>query len=194
MLGAAPAVDRVLSAIDDAAAEIVGFTSDLIRMPTVNPPGDAYDDCAHVIGDKLAANGFEVEYFPAEGRPEHTRDSSARQRRRPAARTRAPARGPSQRPLRCRAGRNRMDGRSVRGHRPRRPHLRSRRVRHEGRHRRGGLRRRSDPPRRRRARRVGRDQRHRRRGKRRVRRRRLAGRTRPPVVGAAATTSSSRSR
>ena len=73
MHGAAPVVDRVLTAVDDAAAEIVSFTSDLIRVPTVNPPGDAYEDCAHVIGEKLVAGGFEVEYFPAEGRPEHTR-------------------------------------------------------------------------------------------------------------------------
>jgi succinyl-diaminopimelate desuccinylase len=69
----APAVDRVLSAIDDAAAEIVDFTSELIRVPTVNPPGEAYEDCARLIGEKLAAGGFEIEYFPAEGRPEHTR-------------------------------------------------------------------------------------------------------------------------
>jgi len=67
------AVDRVLSAVDAASDEIVDFAVQLIRVPTVNPPGDAYDDCARLIGDKLADVGFEVEYFPAEGRPEHTR-------------------------------------------------------------------------------------------------------------------------
>ncbi len=41
-------------------------------MPTVNPPGDAYEDCAHVIGDRLGMLGFDVEYLAAEGRPEHT--------------------------------------------------------------------------------------------------------------------------
>ena len=61
MHGAAPVVDRVLSAIDDAAAEIVGFTSELIRVPTADPPGDACEDCAHLVGDKLAANLFEAE-------------------------------------------------------------------------------------------------------------------------------------
>ena len=113
MHGAAPIVDRVLSAIDDAADEIVDFTSELIRVPTVNPPGDAYEDCARLIGDTLAASGFEVEYSAADGRPEHTAHPSARQRRRPAARARAPAGGPSQRPLRRRPGRER-DGRSIR--------------------------------------------------------------------------------
>src|SRR5258708_7824257 len=67
------ATDRVLSAVDALAGEAVGFTSDLIRMPTVNPPGDMYVECARFIGDTLARSGFEVEYFEAEGRPEHTR-------------------------------------------------------------------------------------------------------------------------
>lgn len=69
---ASAAVDRVLSAVDDASSEMVDFTSELIRIPTVNPPGEAYEDCARLIGDRLDACGFEVEYFAAEGRPEHT--------------------------------------------------------------------------------------------------------------------------
>ncbi|MBA3886723.1 MAG: acetylornithine deacetylase/succinyl-diaminopimelate desuccinylase family protein [Acidobacteria bacterium] len=68
----APIIDRVLAAVDDAADELVAFTSDLIRVPTVNPPGEAYEECARVIGDRLAACGFEVEYHAADGRPEHT--------------------------------------------------------------------------------------------------------------------------
>lgn len=69
----ASAVDRVLSAVDAAADEIVDFTAALIRVPTVNPPGEAYPDCARVIGGKLVECGFQVEYLPAERRPEHTR-------------------------------------------------------------------------------------------------------------------------
>ena len=65
-------IDRVLAEIDAASAEAVAFTSDLVRIPTVNPPGEAYDDCAHLIGDRLERCAFEVEYFPAEGLPEHT--------------------------------------------------------------------------------------------------------------------------
>lgn len=64
--------DRVLDAVDAAAPEIVAFTSDLIKVPTVNPPGEHYADCARVIGDRLAACGFEVDYLPAEGSAEHT--------------------------------------------------------------------------------------------------------------------------
>jgi succinyl-diaminopimelate desuccinylase len=69
----APIGDRVLSAVEAARDEIVAFTSALIRVPTVNPPGDAYEACARVIGNQLAAGGFEVDYIAADGRPEHTR-------------------------------------------------------------------------------------------------------------------------
>jgi succinyl-diaminopimelate desuccinylase len=73
-MGDPAAADRVLAAVDACAGELVAFTSDLIRIPTVNPPGDAYEDCARLIGDRLAACGFEIEYHAAEGRPEHTRE------------------------------------------------------------------------------------------------------------------------
>src|SRR5688500_14055777 len=65
-------LDRVLAAVDDAAEEIVGFAAELIRIPTVNPPGEAYDDCARAIGRRLEQCGFAIEYFAAEGLPEHT--------------------------------------------------------------------------------------------------------------------------
>ena len=64
--------DRVLATIDGLADEAVAFTSDLIRIPTVNPPGALYDDCARFIGAMLGRCGFEVEYHAAEGRVEHT--------------------------------------------------------------------------------------------------------------------------
>ena len=66
------AAERVLAAVEAAADEIVQFTADLIRVPTINPPGEAYEDCARLIGARLAACGFEVEYHAADGRPEHT--------------------------------------------------------------------------------------------------------------------------
>lgn len=66
--------DRVIAAVDAAADEIVAFVSDLIRVPTVNPPGAGYEKCARLIGKRLAAGGFVVDYIPAIGRPEHTHD------------------------------------------------------------------------------------------------------------------------
>ena len=64
--------ERVLRAVDAAADEAVAFTSEMIRVPTVNPPGEVYEECARLIGNRLHGFGFDVEYFPAEGRPEHT--------------------------------------------------------------------------------------------------------------------------
>lgn len=69
----ASTADRVLAAVDALTAEAVAFASALIRIPTVNPPGALYEDCARVIGAQLLAGGCEVEYHAAEGRPEHTR-------------------------------------------------------------------------------------------------------------------------
>jgi succinyl-diaminopimelate desuccinylase len=65
-------IDRVLTAVDAASDEAIAFTSQMIRLPTVNPPGEAYEECARLIGAKLHDFDFTVEYFPAEGRPEHT--------------------------------------------------------------------------------------------------------------------------
>jgi succinyl-diaminopimelate desuccinylase len=64
--------ERVLREIDALRDEVAGFTSDLVRIPTVNPPGEAYEACAHFLGQRLAACGFEVRYHVAEGRAEHT--------------------------------------------------------------------------------------------------------------------------
>src|SRR3954451_3509671 len=65
-------IDRVLAEADRATHEIVQFTADLVRIPTVNPPGEQYDACAHFLGDYLRRRAFEVEYIAAEGRIEHT--------------------------------------------------------------------------------------------------------------------------
>jgi succinyl-diaminopimelate desuccinylase len=66
------AADRVIAEVDAAAEEIVGFTSAMIRVPTVNPPGEAYRDCAELIAAELERCRFDVHLLPAEGRPEHT--------------------------------------------------------------------------------------------------------------------------
>jgi succinyl-diaminopimelate desuccinylase len=65
-------VERILAEVDRAADEIVQFTVDLVRMPTVNPPGDEYESCARFLGNHLRQRQFDVEYIVADGRPEHT--------------------------------------------------------------------------------------------------------------------------
>ena len=62
-------LDRVLAAVDALAGELVSFTADLIAIPTVNPPGEAYEPCARHIGDTLRRFGFETQYYTADGFP-----------------------------------------------------------------------------------------------------------------------------
>ena len=65
-------IDRVTARVDDAVDELVALTTDLVRIPTVNPPGEEYDACAHFLGRDLERRGFQVEYVAADGRAEHT--------------------------------------------------------------------------------------------------------------------------
>jgi succinyl-diaminopimelate desuccinylase len=66
-------IEKVSAAVDAHAEEIVAFAADLIRIPTVNPPGEEYETCARFIGERLRACDFEVHYVSADGRPEHTK-------------------------------------------------------------------------------------------------------------------------
>lgn len=72
MGASAKSIDRLMDVIDDATDEMVDFTCDMLRIPTVNPPGDAYVECAGLIGRRLQSFGFDVDYPIADGRPEHT--------------------------------------------------------------------------------------------------------------------------
>jgi succinyl-diaminopimelate desuccinylase len=65
-------IERVLAEVDRATEEIVQLTADLVRIPTINPPGEDYEACAHFLGDFLKRRAFEIEYIAADGRPEHT--------------------------------------------------------------------------------------------------------------------------
>jgi succinyl-diaminopimelate desuccinylase len=68
----AGARDRVVAEVDALADEALAFAAELIRIPTVNPPGENYEDCAHAIGAALRRADFEVEYLVADDLPEHT--------------------------------------------------------------------------------------------------------------------------
>ena len=62
-------MDTVLREIEARQDEIVALTQDLIRFPTVNPPGEAYRPCAEYLGQRLARRGMAIEYIRAEGAP-----------------------------------------------------------------------------------------------------------------------------
>jgi len=64
--------DALLADIEGRADDLVELTRELIRFPTVNPPGDAYRPCAEHLGERLRRRGFSVEYLRAEGAPGDT--------------------------------------------------------------------------------------------------------------------------
>ncbi len=64
--------DAVLRQVDELEGELVDFCQRLIRLPTVNPPGENYLECAELIGRELETCGFSIEYLTAEARPEHS--------------------------------------------------------------------------------------------------------------------------
>ncbi|TIV07516.1 MAG: succinyl-diaminopimelate desuccinylase, partial [Mesorhizobium sp.] len=61
--------ERLLGAVEDRTDDLVALTADLIRFPTVNPPGEAYRPCAEFLGERLKKLGFETEFIRAEGAP-----------------------------------------------------------------------------------------------------------------------------
>lgn len=56
---------RVLAAVDAQRDEELGFLQSLVRIPTVNPPGERYEECARYLGRWLEAHGYAVDYVAA---------------------------------------------------------------------------------------------------------------------------------
>ncbi|BCX19164.1 MAG: succinyl-diaminopimelate desuccinylase [Geminicoccaceae bacterium] len=61
--------ETLLRRIEAKRPELVELTRALVRIPTVNPPGEAYRPACELLGERLAARGFEVRYLRAEGTP-----------------------------------------------------------------------------------------------------------------------------
>ena len=61
--------ERLLRAVESRRDELVALTSELIRFPTVNPPGEAYTPCAEYIATRLKKRGFETRLIRGEGTP-----------------------------------------------------------------------------------------------------------------------------
>jgi succinyl-diaminopimelate desuccinylase len=62
-------LEVLFESIDAREQELVALTRDLIRFPTVNPPGEQYTACAEFVGRRLQAHGFEATYVRAAGTP-----------------------------------------------------------------------------------------------------------------------------
>jgi succinyl-diaminopimelate desuccinylase len=61
--------ESLFEIIESRREELVELARDLIRFPTINPPGDNYQPCAEFIGRRLSARGFAVEYVRAADTP-----------------------------------------------------------------------------------------------------------------------------
>jgi succinyl-diaminopimelate desuccinylase len=61
--------ENLLKIIEARREELVELARALIRFPTINPPGEAYQPCAEFIGRRLGARGFAVNYVRAAGTP-----------------------------------------------------------------------------------------------------------------------------
>ena len=60
---------RLRDAVDERRAELVTLTQDLIRIPTVNPPGADYRACCDYLADRLRPRGFDIRFERGTGAP-----------------------------------------------------------------------------------------------------------------------------
>src|SRR6218665_2834140 len=61
--------DALRAAIDSRRDDLIALTQDLIRIPTVNPPGNAYLEICEYLRTRLGRRGYAVELVRAEGKP-----------------------------------------------------------------------------------------------------------------------------
>ena len=60
---------RLSARIDDMRDALIAVTQDLIRIPTLNPPGENYAAICDYLDQRLKASGFETRLIRAEGAP-----------------------------------------------------------------------------------------------------------------------------
>ena len=65
-------IDRVLSEVSRLVPEMVESLREIIRIPTVNPPGECYADFAEVAAARYRKMGYDVQTITAEGHSDHT--------------------------------------------------------------------------------------------------------------------------
>ena len=60
-------IEKLTLAIDARGDDLIALTQDLIRMPTINPPGDNYLEICEYLAHRLREQGFEIEMVRAVG-------------------------------------------------------------------------------------------------------------------------------
>lgn len=61
--------ESLLARIDDKTDDLIALTQDLIRIPTLNPPGAEYRGICEYLDRRLTRAGFETELIRAKGTP-----------------------------------------------------------------------------------------------------------------------------
>ncbi len=64
--------DKLSRAIEKRRDDLITLTRELIRFPTINPPGEAYTPCAEYLAQRLQKFGFETQLIRGEGTPGDT--------------------------------------------------------------------------------------------------------------------------
>lgn len=64
-----PLSDRLNTEIDARREDLIALTQDLLRIPTLNPPGENYLEICEYISNRLRDAGFTVELIRAHGTP-----------------------------------------------------------------------------------------------------------------------------
>jgi len=60
-------LDNLDLRIRDAESDLIELTADLIRIPTINPPGDGYGEICDYLEKRLRRSGFAIERVRAKG-------------------------------------------------------------------------------------------------------------------------------
>lgn len=58
-----------LNEVDQSRQDLIELTQALIRIPTLNPPGDFYRDICEYLDTRLKRSGFQTEFIRAKGSP-----------------------------------------------------------------------------------------------------------------------------
>ena len=61
--------DRLMAEVAAREADLIAVTQELIRIPTLNPPGANYAEICDYLDQRLSASGFTTEWVRAEGAP-----------------------------------------------------------------------------------------------------------------------------
>ena len=58
-------MSALMVAIEDRRDDLIQLTGDLIRIPTLNPPGENYQAICDFLAKRLKASGFDIELVRA---------------------------------------------------------------------------------------------------------------------------------